>query len=163
ERSTGTALFLSSSATGGAGGGDFAGGGDATAIASGLVHSDALLDVYANARGGDALGLISDAGSASISVDAVSTGGCDVYANGEAHGGNGTDGVAVHLVDAVRGDTTGLLFLQQLAEGGSGDHSGGAASSTLHKSGSFRELDLNVTAHAGVAIGNSDPARADGF
>ncbi len=118
-------------------------GGSGSVDVVGVDRSGARLTVGALALGG--IGG-TDAGEASLRASGRSYAGGDVIVSGMAHGGDGRTGAAVHLLDAVSGDTSGVLSLEQNAYGGRGSIVGGGATSRLTHDGDSTSIDVSVLA-----------------
>ena len=143
-------------------------GGDATASVLGVDHDGRFLGISGGAYGGGARGPNSQPGEVSLSVIGQSTAGGFVHVFGEAVGGSGRVGGSVALDNAVTGATTGVLSIEQTAQGGDGSELTGSASSRLHQSGSWESLSLIANGHAGYGlygtpVGNNPTEGATGF
>jgi hypothetical protein len=148
-------------------------GGSASASATAQNQGNESVDVEATARGGDGgdLAAVADAvrggdgGEALLGPVYGSSVDGSVHVRGFVIGGAGGDGdqasglpsgdgASVHLSNAVDGDTSGVLFLGQEAQGGrAGEQSGGAhgeTSSRLEVSKAAEELLLSSLAHGAL-------------
>ena len=139
-------------------------GGDASAGAVAIDRSGFRVQILVDAEGGDAVGAGGIGGRATLEkVRGSSTAGADVSVSGQAKGGSGDVAQSVQLVDAVTGDTSGILELKQTAIGGNSRVSAGSATSRLTHSGSLEQLFLESVAEGGDGNdGGTAPGVADG-
>ena len=151
-------------------------GGDALSEASGTGSDSEDVVVFALARGGSVLsdGMGQGGGAALGTVFGESNAGGDVFVSGEAEAGTSHDvhrGTNVEVVDAVSGETSGRLVLDQIARGGvlagttgSPDRKGGDATSQLAIVSQAADLSLRVEAAGGgqaLDLGNIDAVSGD--